>query len=158
MSFDPKKPKKLTIFAATAWPAWQEQYIELVRKEFEATGLKDDKELLGQVKKMGDAKKAMPFVQGLKRSLNQGESAEKVFDRKLPFVELDVLGEMVNGIKRTSGCQAVEIVRVEEGGKAGTVIVGESEGEEGKRRENLPALAEGATPGSPNFLFENTQT
>jgi leucyl-tRNA synthetase len=152
VTFDPKLPKKLTIFAAASFPAWQDQYIELVRQEFEKTGLKDDKDLLERVKKMGDPKKAMPFVQSMKRSIMSGEEPRKVFDRSLPFDELKVLKEMVTGLKKTTGCKEVEIVLAKEGGKTGEVVVGDGEG---SKREGLPQPAEAAVPGLPTFYFEN---
>lgn len=160
VSFDPRAPKKLTIFAAAAFPAWQDRYIELVRSTFEKTSLHQqqeqggDKELLDAVKKMGDPKKAMPFVQGLKRQLANGEKPDKVFDRKLPFDELAVLREMVTGLKKTTGCREIEVVLVKEGGKVGEVVVGVG-GEKGAERQGLPQAAEGAVPGLPTFFFEN---
>ncbi len=30
ITFDPKKPKKVTVFLTTAFPAWQQKYIDLV--------------------------------------------------------------------------------------------------------------------------------
>ncbi|MCJ1309094.1 cytosolic leucyl tRNA synthetase [Agyrium rufum] len=154
ISFDPKKLKKLTIFAAAKYPAWQDKYIELVREEFERTHLKEDKELIGKVGKMGETKKAMPFVQGLKKRLLNGEDEQVVLSRELKFNEVEVLQEMVKGLKKTTGCVVVEVVLVEEGGKVGKVIVGEGEG---GKRESLPAPAEQAVPGSPSFYFENLE-
>lgn len=103
---------------------------------------------------MGETKKAMPFVQGLrKRIFVLGEPAEGVFERELGFDEVGTLGEMVRGLRRTTGCRAVEVVLVEEGGKSGKVVVAE-EGV-GARREGLPPVAEAAVPGHPSFHFEN---
>ena len=153
VTFDPKLPKKLTIFAAASFPAWQNQYIELVREEFAKTKLEDDKDLIARVKKMGDPKKAMPFVQGLKRSLQNGEKPSSVFDRALPFDELKVLEEMVVGLKKTTGCKDIEVILAKEGGKAGEVVVG-LQGK-GTKVDSLPQSAEGAIPGNPAFYFEN---
>lgn len=151
LSFDPRKPKKLTIFAAKKFPAWQEKYIDLVRESFDALSISiDDKSLNAKVGKLGEMKKAMPFVQGLKRRLVQGrEEPDNVFDRKLPFDEFAVLAEMVDGLKRTSGYQEVEVIAVEEGGKTGEVMG------TGEKREGLSA--ENAVPGQPTFLFANIQ-
>ncbi|KAK2801946.1 cytosolic leucyl tRNA synthetase [Onygenales sp. PD_10] len=150
VSFDPRKPKKLTIFAAKKFPAWQEKYIDLVREAFDAVSLSiNDKELNGKVGKLGEMKKAMPFVQGLKKRLVAAkEQPETVFNRELGFDELQVLGNMVGGLIRTTGCKIVEIVAVEEGGKTGTTLDGET-------REQLPSVAENAVPGQPTFHFEN---
>lgn len=120
VSYAPKQPKKLTIFCAEAFPAWQNRYTTLVRDAFEKMGVVDIKPIISGIKK-DDMKKAMPFVQGLKRRLNEGESSTDVFERKLPFLELVVLKEMVPGLKGTvQKCQAVEIVAIEKGGKSGS--------------------------------------
>jgi len=151
IAFDPKKPKKLTIFAAAKYPAWQEKYIDLVRQAFDGATL-DDKELNPKIAKMGEMKKAMPFVHTLKKRLASGEKPQTVFDRKLAFDELDTLKEMVAGLKRTTGCKLIDIIAVEEGGKAGRLVNVEGSGE---RREGLPPFAEAAVPGNPTFHFEN---
>jgi len=133
-----------------------------VREEFAKTKLANEKELIGKVAKMGETKKAMPFVQGLRKRILTGERAEGVFERALGFDEVGTLGEMVRGLRRTTGCRAVEVVLVEEGGKAGRVEVaagGEDGGrvgrEVGERVEGLPGVAEAAVPGHPSFHFEN---
>lgn len=153
IAFDPKRPKKLTIFAAAKHPAWQEKYIDLVRAAFDGVAL-NDKDLIPRVTKMGEGKKAMPFVQALRRRLVNGESADSVFERKLLFDELATLREMAAGLRRTTGCTTVDVVAVEEGGKTGTVVLGEGEG---KTREGLPPVAEAAVPGNPSFHFENVE-
>ena len=184
IAYDPKKPKRLTVFAASTFPTWQDKYVELVRQELEATkldgssGSGGDKELAGKVSKIAgkgpETKKAMPFVQGMRRRLAQGEPADAVLNRELGFDELEVLGEMVRGLRKTTGCAVVEVVKVDEGAKAGRVVVveaggaGESSGadstdgarggEEGTRREELPAVAEAAVPGVPTFHFANVDT
>ena len=88
--FDPKKPKKLTIFVTENFPGWQAKYIDLLKEVYdEATGTYtvDDKALNGRIAKMGEMKKAMPFVQALKRRLRDGETADAVLARKLTFDE-----------------------------------------------------------------------
>ncbi|MDI1492777.1 MAG: cytosolic leucyl tRNA synthetase [Ramalina farinacea] len=172
-SFNPKSPKKLTIYYAAAYPAWQDEYIDLVSKNFNTLTLSVDDKTVGEtLKKKGgkEMKRAMPFVQGLKKRLYAGEDAASVFERKLPFTEVKVLGQMVKGLKRTTGCKVIEVVEVEEGGgavevggakgggaeggqeKKGKVVAGDGEGEV---RSGLPALAGNAVPGSPGFNFEN---
>lgn len=150
-AFDPRKPKKLTIFAAKKYPVWQEKYIDLVREAFDALNVSiNDKELNAKVGKLGEMKKAMPFVQNLKRRLVNGrEAPENVFERKLPFDEFAVLAEMLGGLKRASGYKEVEIIAVDEGGKTGEVI-GTGEKKEGLQAEN-------AVPGQPSFVFSNVE-
>lgn len=152
VAFDPKLPKKLTIFAAASFPEWQDQCIELVREEFEKSKLVDDKDLIARVKKMRDPKKAMPFVQNLKRSLQSGKPPSSVFDRTLPFDELKVLEDMVVGLKKTTGCEDIEVILAKDGGQAGQVVVGL---QGGSKVESLPQSAQGAIPGNPTFHFEN---
>ena len=149
VNFNPRDPKKLTIYAAKKFPAWQEKYIDLVREAFDSLNLSfDDKELNGKVGKLGEMKKAMPFVQTLKRRLVQArEDPSTVFERKLPFDEFAILAEMVDGLKRTAGYKEVEIVALDEGGKSGEVVG------TGEKREGLSA--ENAVPGNPTFQFSN---
>ncbi|KAJ5322300.1 hypothetical protein MYU51_015977 [Penicillium brevicompactum] len=149
--FDPRKPKKLTIFVAKKFPAWQEKYIDLVRDAFDSLSVSfNDKDLNAKVGKLGEMKKAMPFVQTLKRRLvNGGEAPENVFERKLPFDEFAVLGDMVIGLKRTAGFKEIDVIAVDEGGKTGEVVGS------GEKREGLSA--ENAVPGQPTFQFTNVE-
>jgi len=152
VSFDPKLPKKLTIYAAEKFPAWQEKYIDLVREHFDAKNVSfDDKALTAKIGKLGEMKKAMPFVQGLKKRLTAGEDPKAVFERKLAFDEVATLGEMVAGLKKAAGLKEVVIVRVEEGGKTGKAVVDDKE----EAVEGLPIQAENAVPGVPTFQFDN---
>ena len=53
-TFDPRKPKRITIYAAKKFPTWQEKYIDLVREAFDAINISiDDKELNAKVGKLG---------------------------------------------------------------------------------------------------------
>jgi len=140
-AFDPRKPKKLTIFAAKNFPAWQDKYVELVRQALESSTLNDDKAINGQVAKMGkgpEMKKAMPFVQGLKKRLANGDAKEAVFERKMPFNEVEYLEEMKKGLMKTTGCKEVDVVEAED-----------------ETRGGLKSVAENAVPGQPTFYFEN---
>jgi leucyl-tRNA synthetase len=151
IGYDLKKPKKLTIFAAAKFPAWQEKYIDLVKAEWdpEKKNVKNEKELNGKIAKMGEMKKAMPFVMSLKKRLVAGEKQDLVFDRKLAFDEIQTLKNMVPGLKKAAGLSVVELVEVAEGGKSGKVV-----GEEREVTGLLPQ-AEAAVPGVPTFAFEN---
>lgn len=122
-----------------------------MREYFDSTTLTtNDKELNPKVAKGGEAKKAMPFVQGLKKRLAAGEKADMVFQRKLAFDEVQVLMEMRAGLVRTTGCKGIDVVIVDEGAKTGTTV-------EGEPRKGLPPVAESATPGNPSFHFENVE-
>lgn len=150
-AFNPKLPKRLTIYVAAKYPSWQEKYIDLVREAFDSVKISlDDKALNGKVAKLGEMKKAMPFVQNLKKRLvTAKEAPETVFERKLAFDETYVLTEMVNGLKKTVGAAEVVLLKVEEGGKEGVTVP------EGEKKDGLPPQAEGAVPGQPTFHFEN---
>ena len=143
-SFDPKKPKRLTIFCATSFPAWQDKYIDIVRQSFDSLtfSFKDEKSLNAQIGKMGEkseVKKAMPFVQHLKKRLTVAKEEPKaVFERKIPFDEAQLLEDMRPGLMKNTGCKEIQIVSVGEDNKGG-----------------LPPISEAAVPGSPTFLFEN---
>lgn len=146
-SYDPKADKKLTIYVARNWPAWQTKYIELIRQQLESTKLVDMKVVSKQIDKP-DMKKAMPFVQLIKRKLDAGESREAVLERKVPFDEVAVLKEMAPGLKSTvPKLKEVDVVVVEEGGKTGTNLEGKS--------VNLGPPAASAEPGQPSFEFAN---
>ncbi|KAG9246455.1 leucyl-tRNA synthetase-like protein [Calycina marina] len=151
IGYDLTKPKKLRVFCAAKFPAWQEKYIDLMRESWDVStnAVKDDKTLKGQVAKMGEMKKAMPFIQSLKTRLSAGEKPSVVFERKLAFDEVNTLKNMVAGLKKAAGIQAIVLIEVAEGGGKGKVV-----GEE-TVVEGLPANAEGAVPGLPTFAFEN---
>ncbi len=103
--------------------------------------LKDEKQLLGQITKMGEPKKAMPFVQVLKKRL-QTEDSAKVLERKLAFDEQKTLLAMIPGIKRTSGFRDVTIIECQEGSKTGKDLT-----DGGKEVEVTSSVADNAVPG-----------
>ncbi|TAQ85897.1 hypothetical protein B7494_g5788 [Chlorociboria aeruginascens] len=148
--YDPNQAKRLTIFVAKSWPAWQSKCIDLVRIMFDGISL-DVKEL-GKKMDKAEMKKAMPFVQVLKRKLESGEPKDAVFDRVLSFDEVEVLREMVAGLTTTvPKLKQVSIVVVDEGAKTGVKIEAGKE----EKVEALPQAAATAEPGSPTFEFTN---
>ncbi|KAK3679618.1 cytosolic leucyl tRNA synthetase [Vermiconidia calcicola] len=154
-SYDPKREKKLTVFCARKFPEWQDRVIDVVRENFR--DMKLDVSAVSKSIPKGESKRAMPFVQQLKKSLEANtEATESVFERKLAFDEIAVLGEMVPGLKQTvQKCSVVEVVEMEEG--EGRVVAG-SEGVkvgEVKKKEDLATSADNAVPGQPTFFFEN---
>lgn len=150
ISFDPKQPKKLTIFMSAKFPAWQAKYTELLKELWDpATKSVNDKELNGRIAKMGEMKKAMPYAQTLKKRLQAGEPASVVLEQKLPFDERETLLQMLPGLKKTAGLVACDVLVVEEGGKKGVNLV------HGNEVDITVPLAENAVPGAPTFFFEN---
>lgn len=153
-SYDVKKEKKLSIYAAREYPKWQDAIIDLVRQNF--AEMKLDVAAVSKSIPKSEAKRAMPFVQVMKKNLESGMEPSAVFERKLGFDEVEVLREMVPGLRQSvQKCAVVEVVVVEEGGKRGRVVAGTEEGKVGEVREGLPGSAEGAVPGQPGFFFEN---
>lgn len=151
-SFDPKKPKKLTIYMTDKFPQWQGKYMDLLKEMWDpATKSANDKELNAKIGKMGEMKKAMPFVQGLKRRLQNGEPTSAVLEQKLAFDEKQTLQQMAASLKRSTGLADLELLAVEEGGKKGTSLI------DGKTVEISNVLAENAVPGTPTFVFENIE-
>lgn len=99
----------------------------------------------------------MPFINTLKRRIDNGEPKDAVLNRELAFDELATLRAMVPGLKQTiQKCVDVEIVLVKEGGKEGIVI--KEDGSEGETKTELLPTAGSAEPGSPSFAFENVET
>lgn len=85
----------------------------------------------------------MPFIQILKKRLDAGEEPTEVFERRLPFNEVDTLKETIPSLKQTiPKLQAVDIIPGGEGAVDGG-------------RADLPPSAKAATPGNPTFYFEN---
>ncbi|KAH9830233.1 leucyl-tRNA synthetase like protein [Teratosphaeria destructans] len=153
-SYDVKKEKKLSIFTALKYPAWQDSVIETVRQHF--SDMKVDVAAVSKAIPKTESKRAMPFVQTLKKSLESGIKPEVVFERKLAFDEVEVLREMVPGLKQTvQKCEVVEVVAIDEGGKTGKVVGGTVGVQVGEERKELPPSAENAVPGQPTFFFEN---
>ena len=154
VSYDPKKEKRLSIFCARKYPSWQDGVIELVRQNF--AGMKLDVGAVSKSISKAESKRAMPFVQQLKKSLETGTPPSTVFERKLAFDEVEVLTEMVPGLKQTvQKCVLVEVIEVVEGGRSGTVVCGSQGVKTGEHKGDLPLPAEGAVPGQPTFFFAN---
>lgn len=141
-----------SIFTTDKYPAWQEKYIDLLGEHWDTSAkvLKDDKGLLDKLKKLGEAKKAMPFVKQLQKRLEAGEDASTVLERKLGFDEQTILLEMVPSLKRTAGFSRVVVVQVAEGTKKGRDLTAQG-AEVGITAPN----ADSAVPGAPSFLFQN---
>jgi len=153
-SFDPKKPKKVTIYVASKFPAWQEKYVKLLSSLWdEQTKTVDEDELMSNLKQQAgkDMKKVIAFVQTLKKRLTNEESASMVLQRKLAFDEMKTLTEAAAGIKRAAHLQELDIVLVGDGGEA-TVVVGAA-----RTVSSLPPQASSAVPGSPTFEIENVE-
>jgi leucyl-tRNA synthetase len=141
---------------ANKYPSWQDSIIETVRQNFNNMTL--DVGAISKAIPKAETKRAMPFVQVLKKSLETGIDPTTVFERKLAFDEQQVLTGMVPNLKQTvQKCAVVEVILIEEGGKSGKVVGGTEGITQGEERKELPVSAEGAVPGQPTFFFENVQ-
>jgi leucyl-tRNA synthetase len=141
---------------ANKYPSWQDSIIETVRQNF--SNMTVDVGAISKAIPKAESKRAMPFVQVLKRSLETGIDASTVFERKLAFDEQEILTGMVPNLKQTvQKCAVLEVILIEEGGKSGKVVGGTESTVQGEERKELPASAEGAVPGQPTFYFENVQ-
>ncbi|KAM7205367.1 leucyl-tRNA synthetase, class Ia, archaeal/eukaryotic cytosolic [Rhypophila sp. PSN 637] len=137
--FDPTKDKTLRIFVAKTWPSWQEEYVELVRDMFDGITL-DIKSVTKKVEK-ADMKKAMPFIQDLKRKLESGlVTRESVLSRALLFDEAATLEEMVPLLKS----MVPKLLEV-------SIIVVDGDAVAGSQ------AASSAEPGSPSLEFINVE-
>jgi leucyl-tRNA synthetase len=146
--FDPSKDKYLNIYVAKSWPSWQKRYIDLVRDMFDGITL-DVKSVAKQVEK-ADIKRAMPFVQELKRKLESGEAPNAVLDRTLAFDETMVLQELVPVLQSTvQRLKAVNVIVIDGETQDG----GEADGK--IRKSGIPQIATSAEPGNPAFEFLN---
>lgn len=155
-SYDPKKEKKLSVYCALSYPAWQDSIIDIVRQNF--SNMKLDVAGVSKTIPKAESKRAMPFVQTLKKALETGISPDTVFERKLAFDEVSILREMVPALKQTvQKCDTVQVIMIdmESGGKKGKVVGGSENVKEGEEKSDLPPTAENAVPGQPTFFFEN---
>ncbi|KAK6458884.1 cytosolic leucyl tRNA synthetase [Scheffersomyces xylosifermentans] len=148
---DVTKPAKLTIFVSKSFPEWQDNYIELARELFEKQSLDDSKLIREKVGK--DMKRAMPFISLLKQRLTF-EDPQTVFNRKLTFVETDILKSVIANIKKATysiKVEEVEIISFDNGAKTGTnVITGEP-----VEVTVTGKIVDSAVPGEPGILINN---
>ncbi|PVH74062.1 leucyl-tRNA synthetase [Cadophora sp. DSE1049] len=147
---DSKQLKRLSIFVATEFPAWQDQYITLLKTFWNDRDKNlDEAKLMAEMKKAAgpDFKKAMAFVQGLKKRLLAGEHADLMFQRHLGFDELKTLEQMAAGLKKVAGLKELIIVEIDGAGNG--VIYPEQQ-----QVKDLPQSAKGSIPGVPTFQFE----
>jgi leucyl-tRNA synthetase len=165
-TFDPKKPKKLWIYVATEFPAWQQKYIDALQESYnevpprspliQKSNSVDDAGLKKKVASLGAAaevKQAMVFVQEMKRSLlnrEKGTPTSAIFDRTLIFDEFETLDAAVPYIKRSAGLAEVVVVELS---------VGDGGGFEGKTKHGdkveMLVPVDKTIPGQPSLAFEN---
>jgi leucyl-tRNA synthetase len=131
---EPQKPQKVVIYATRDYPAWQDEYVKLLREDLSG-GLAEKK--LEGMPKGKEKTRDFAFVREMKSSIAT-ENAETVLERKMPFDEVQVLEQMSPGLKLNGGLADVEIIMV----NAGSMDKMES-----------PQVAASAIPGKPTFIF-----
>ncbi|KAK3693994.1 leucyl-tRNA synthetase [Podospora appendiculata] len=156
-AFDPTKSKKIIIYITESFPEWQQLYREALQKHFEAEGNSDLKNVAAQIEKK-DLKKAMPFLQGLKKRLDMGESPDRVFEKQLPFNEVDVLREMVPGLQSmVKKLEVLEVVRLRDDGKGEVVFATGKQEIADRKGEVVEWAVADVVPGNPAFVFVNVE-
>lgn len=150
-TLDQSKPSSITIFIATSFPAWQEKYVEIMRKLFEESKLDDMKEVRAHVDGK-DMKTVMPFVSNIKKELTT-LPAEEVFNRELLFDEVAVVKEVFPVLEKTPkqlNVEKISAVSFASGDQEATDI---TTGE----KVALPKAKniQNATPGHPGVAVQN---
>lgn len=156
-AFDPTKSKKLTVFVAEKYPEWQQRYRDTFQRHFETEGNSDLKGVATQIDKK-EMKKAMPVLQSLKKRLDAGENPGRVFEKQLPFKEVDVLREMVPGLRSTvRKLEIVEVIRLRDDGKGEVAFSAGIQGDASREGEVVDGFGSDVTPGSPASAFVNVE-
>ncbi len=148
--FDPTGEKRLNIYIAATWPAWQNQCIEVVRDMIDGTPL-NLKEAAKRFRG-ADKKKAMSFIQELHRKLAAGWPKEEVFDRVMLFDEVAVLGQIVPVLKTTvKNLRVIKIFVVTHGPEDIKISVDTKTG----AAHEMPSTVDESEPGVPALEFVN---
>jgi leucyl-tRNA synthetase len=150
--FDPTKDKALNIYVAKSWPPWQQRYVDLVREQLDGGVSLDVKSVATMIAK-ADMKRAMPFIQDLKRRLEEsGESTpDAVLDRILGFDEVEVLKEMVPVLKSTvPKLKRVNVIVVDDMERGQNEASGNTGG---NGVVEVPQPASSTEPGNPSLEF-----
>ena len=67
----------------------------------------------------------MPFILRLKKPLQNEKKANAILNHRLQFDESEFLMKMIARLRRTKGCDIVEVVKVEAEQKQIAIILGE---------------------------------
>lgn len=142
VGFDPKEPKRITLFVAANYLPWQEQSAKFVQDTWNAESKQfDEKQLKVKIAELGGQSKVRPFVQSLRKKLFAGEELESVVKKKLEFDEWGISLEMVPHVKKVTGFEDVRVVRVDD--------------PEVEDLKQLSKFIDLAVPGQPSFSIEN---
>ncbi|WAQ91731.1 hypothetical protein PtA15_15A122 [Puccinia triticina] len=154
LSFDPAKPKRVRIFVADQFPAWQGLCVDALKRNLDPeTTLIDEKSLRADLEKLGlfKDKRTMPFIMMMKGKIKtNGKSA---LERALTFDEMDVLKRAEGYLRRTLSYDRVEIEWLRDGLSQLEKLEKENSGADqlGYNRTIIDA----SQPGSPAFVVYN---
>lgn len=146
-----EKDVLLTIYVSSSFPEWQQKYVDVTKKLYEE-GKLDDMKLVKEQIDGKDMKRAMPFINELKKQLSI-EKADEVFNRELLFDEIDVVRQATESIKKAPtslNVAAVKIVSYANGSSTGKDVLTEEEVEIPKIKS-----VENAVPGQPAVIIKN---
>lgn len=156
VEFNPKNSSKLTLYVALSFPSWQDQYVELVRQQFENATLDFTPDFKKKVSELGDVKRGMQFVNHLKTRLTTGgEDPQTVFNRSLVFDEAQTIKSLLPLIQKSPAATKTDeiqaIVLDDQDRSKGKDIVTE---ETVEVPSNFKPIQE-ATPGNPAITLVN---
>jgi len=127
----PPPPCTLTLYVADSFPQWQEDVIEILRKNFDGEKFVGDREALVSSGLAKTSKQVMPFSATIKKAVEvNGVSS---FDRALTFPEMDVLSENLDYIQRDLYSLTVRQVKIV------------------KAASSQDEKAQSAVPGNPSY-------
>ena len=142
----------LAVYVCSSFPQWQAKYVELAKKLYSEGKFDDMKSVKAQIDGK-DMKRAMPFINELKKQLST-EKPEEVFNRELLFNELDVVRQAVESIKKAPtvlNVAEVQIIAFNNGSSTGKNIINDSDVDIPPKVKSI----ENAVPGHPAVLFKN---
>lgn len=151
---DKEKECLLTIYVCSSFPEWQQKYVDVTKKLYEE-GKLDDMKLVKEHIDGKDMKRAMPFINELKKQLAV-EKADEVFNRELLFDEIDVVKQAIESIKKapaTINVSSVQIVAFANGSKTGKDVITEKDVEIPQKIKSI----DNAVPGQPAVLIKNIE-
>lgn len=142
----------IQIFVCASFPEWQQKYVNLAKKLLEE-GKLDDMKIVKEQIDGKDMKRAMPFINELKKQLTT-EKAEEVFNRELLFDEIDVVNQALESIKKAPtsiNVTDVQIIAFNNGSTSGKDVKTEKEVDIPPKVKSI----ENAVPGQPAVLIKN---
>lgn len=149
---DKDQPCVLSIYVCSSFPEWQQKYVAIAKKLYEEGKLDDMKEVKSHIEGK-DMKRAMPFINELKKQLTV-EKATEVFNRELLFDEIDVVRQAVESLKKAPtfvNIDKVQVISFQNGSTKAKEILTDTEVELPSKVKSI----DNAVPGQPAVLIKN---